>query len=329
MKTKLVGFGELLLRLDSPQHLRLAQAEQLQARYTGGEANVLVAAKNFGVEHCQMVSRVPDQAIGHACIEFLNRYRLDTSSICLGGDRLGILFVETGASIRPTRVVYDRLHTGFRQSNRNDYDWPTLLADADVVHITGTAPALGDAVQAAMDDCLEAARSANCLVSFDCSYRSALWDIEQAGEAYRRYAPRVDILFASPGDAELFFGIKEPDVDQRMRQLADRYGIGHLAYTERDELSASVNGLQGIYWQGGEKRQSRRHEFEIVDRIGSGDAFAAGLIASLLQKQDPGFRIEFATAAAVLKHTISGDFCLVSAAEVGELVEGTGTRIRR
>ena len=329
MQHKLVGFGELLLRLDAPGNLRFSQVEQFQAKYTGGEANVLVAARNFGISHCEMVSCVPNNPLGHACIEFLNRYGIDTSSVHSAGDRLGILFVETGTSVRPSQVVYDRLHTSFRSMDPDSCNWESTLKGAGVVHITGTAPALGSRVNKAIDQCLLAAKKLGCLVSFDCSYRSALWSIEEASVAYRKIAAKADLLFASPGDAKLFFGVDHENVDQRMATLMEDFGVSHLAYTDRIEESASANRLTGVYWHQGNKHSSREYAFEIVDRIGSGDAFAGGIVSRII-KETPGEQtVEFATAAAVLKHTVLGDFCLVSEDEVNELVAGKSLRIRR
>lgn len=319
-----------MLRLDSPGNLRFGQSDHLLAKFTGGEANVLVAAKRFGVNHCAMASKVPDQAIGHSCLEFLNRYGIDTTPVALGGDRLGILFVESGTSVRPTRVIYDRSQTSFVNSSLDDFDWDEILRGAGVLHITGTAPALGHNVNDLIERSILAAKQAGCLVSFDCSYRSALWGIEQAGSAYRKIAKDCDILFASAEDAKLFFECEDEDKDDRVKRLMDQYEVAHLAFTHRTQHSVSSNSLSGEYWSSGhEKNESSTYQFEVVDRIGSGDAFAAGLISSILQDRSAEDSIEFATAAAVLKHTVIGDFCLVSKNEVEELMAGKSLRIRR
>lgn len=331
-KTKLVGLGELLLRLDTPGHQRFSQAESFGAKFTGGEANVLVAARRFGVETCALVSRLPDNPLGEACLEFLRRYGIDTRHVALGGERLGILFVETGQSVRPTRVVYDRSHTSFRDINPDDYDWEWILRDAAYLHITGTAPALGENVNRVMDQAIEVARRQGCGVSFDCSYRSALWGVDAAGQAYRRLAREADLLFASPADAELFFGLGDGDENDRMRRLMDEYELSRVAWTKREEKSASSNLLRGTIWAGAERFESRVYDFEIVDRIGSGDAFAGAVLSGLMREPSAASiteLIEFATAAAVFKHTIPGDFCLASRHEIEELVAGKSLRIRR
>lgn len=325
----MVGFGELLLRLDTPGHSRFSQLDQFQAKFTGGEANVLVAAKHFGVENCSIVSKVPSHAIGDACLQFLNRYGINTEFVARGGERLGILFVESGSSLRPSRVIYDRKHTGFRDGGPAEYDWDSVLREAAILHITGTAPALGPNVVHAMDDAIKAARNHGCLVSFDCSFRSALWGVEEAGKAYRDIARQVDILFASPGDATLFFGIDDTNEQRRMEILAREYELGYLAYTSRDEISATKNKLAGFCLHNGDWAQSDEYEFEIIDRIGSGDAFAGGILASLIKGESAKSGVDFATAAAVLKHTVPGDFCLVAETEVLELLRGDGLRIRR
>ena len=328
-QTRLVGFGELLLRLDTPGHNRFSQAESFQAKFTGGEANVLVAARRFGVDQCCLVSRLPNNALGDACVEFLNRYGIQTDAVLRGGDRLGILFVETGASVRPTRVVYDRSHTSFRQLAVDEIEWQRLLQDADGLHITGTAPALGKNVNQAIDLAMSVAQEKGCLVSFDCSYRSALWGIEEAAKAYRRLARQSDLLFASPGDASLFFGIEEASEEARIRKLMEELEIGQIAYTSRVEKSASVNELQGTYCTSSGCFHSKKYTFEIVDRIGSGDAFAGAVLAGIMQNKPEHELIEFATAAAVLKHTVPGDFCLVGPDEVQDLVDEKSLRVRR
>lgn len=329
MSKRLVGFGELLLRLDAPGNLRFQQADCFECKFTGGEANVLVAARNFGIEDCQIVSAVPDNPIGESCIRFLQQQDIGTNHILVDGERLGILFVETGASLRPTRVVYDRLHTAFRQADPEAYDWKRILDGSGILHVTGTAPALGENVTGALEECMDFTRHGDYQFSFDCSYRSSLWSIEDAARAYRRWARHADILFASPGDAKIFFGIEDPDPRSRLERLAEEYGIRYLAFTTRREPNTSVNHLTGSLLADGRWSESREYEFPVVDRIGAGDAFAGGMLASLMIGKSPEESVEFATAAAVLKHSVVGDFCLVSASEVRELVDGTSLRIRR
>ena len=329
MKKKLIGFGELLLRLDAPGHTRFSQLDGFQAKFTGGEANVLVAANRFGIESCLMVSSVANNALGDACIEFLNRYGVDSDFVYRVDGRLGILFVETGASVRPTRVVYDREFTGFRQASPATYDWNAILKDAGILHISGTAPALGVEVSKAIKNAISAAHQAGCLVSFDCSYRSALWSIEEASKSYQSLAEKVDILFASPGDARLFFGIKSDDDEDCIRGLAEQFGPKTIAFTDRVEASASQNELTGCLLANDQFFRSKSYRFEIVDRIGSGDAFAGGILSSIMKSKSNSETVEFATAAAVLKHTIPGDFCLAASSEVVDLMNGESLRVRR
>ncbi len=329
MSKKLVGFGELLLRLDTPGHERISQAESYHARFTGGEANVCVAARRFGVTECAIVSQVPDHAIGDACLETLNRFGVDTSSVVRQGERLGILFVENGVSLRPSNVLYDRSHTSFRNADPEGFRWDQILTDAGVLHISGTAPALGAKVNRILEDAIEAAKSLGCPVSFDCSYRSALWGIEEAGKAFRRLGEQADILFATPEDGRMFFGVDSEDPRQVIAKLAEDYQVQQIGYTDREIESASVNSISGVLYRDGVFSLSRSHRFEIVDRIGSGDAFAAGILCGYLCDWEAQKTIDFASAAGALQHSIAGDFCLVSADEVERLVESSSLRIRR
>jgi len=326
--SRLVAFGELLLRLDTPGHQRITQTGSFTARYTGGEANVAVALAQLGWP-AAMVSKVPAHEIGSACINSLRQYGVDTAAVARGGDRLGILYVENGASQRPTSVIYDRLHTSIRGARPDEFDWPAILSGAGWFHFTGTAPALGENVREVLRSAISQCRLLSIPVSFDCSYRSALWPIEQAALAFQDLAADVDLLIASPSDARNFFRISAADDRQAIAELHQIFNVRQIAYTEREIHSASVNLLSGILYDGTRFFDSRRHRIEIIDRIGSGDAFAAGVIFGLLSSWPQQQTIEFATAAAVLKHSLPGDFNLVSREEIERLVADDNFRIRR
>lgn len=333
---RFVGFGELLLRLDTKGHSRFVQAEEFTARYTGAEANVAVSLSIFGWA-AWVVSKVPAHEIGDACIGYLRRYGVHTEFVARGGDRLGILYVETGASQRPTKVIYDRAGTAFRTASREDFDWLRILEEKDWFHVSGTAPALGPNVLEILEDGLRAADDLGLTVSLDCNYRSKLWSLEAAGKTLSALLPSCDLFVASPYDAALLFGLpREPGLSaleaagRQAAELSKRYGIRAVAMSVRAGASASAGELQGLLYVDGGTYASRSYELAIVDRIGGGDAFTAGLIHGLGCGWEPQETIEFATAAACLKHSIPGDFNLVTAEEIRDLMGGgEGSRVAR
>jgi len=325
---KIVAFGELLLRLDTKGHERFVQAGEFTARYTGGEANVAVALALWGHE-ALAVSKVPAHEIGQACVNYLRRYGVNTDWVARGGQRLGILYVETGASQRPSKVIYDRSPSSFREIQPGEFDWPTILAGKDWLHFTGTAPALGPNVRHVLDDALRTARRLGVTVSFDCNYRSTLWSVEEARAVLPPLVEHVDVFVGTTYDTELLFGISGSPADSAAH-LRERFGLKHVAYTLRQSESASVNRLAGLLSSAKGSWASREYEVHLVDRIGGGDAFSAGLIHGLTSGWEPRAIVEFAVAASCLKHSIPGDFNLVSLEEVQQLVQtGEAGRVRR
>jgi 2-dehydro-3-deoxygluconokinase len=325
---KIVAFGELLLRLDTKGHERFVQAGEFTARYTGGEANVAAALAQWGHE-ALAVSKVPAHEIGQACVDFLRRYGVNTDWVARGGQRLGILYVEIGASQRPSKVIYDRSPSSFREIRPGEFDWPAILAGKDWLHFTGTAPALGAGVRHALDDALRTARGLGVTVSFDCNYRSTLWSVEEARTVLPGLVPQVDVFVGTTYDTEMLFGISGAPAESAA-QLRERFGLKQVAYTLRQGESASVNRLAGLLCDAGGSWTSREYEIHPVDRIGGGDAFTAGLIHGLASGWEPRAIVEFAAAASCLKHSIPGDFNLVSLEEVKQLMEtGDAGRVRR
>jgi 2-dehydro-3-deoxygluconokinase len=312
------AFGELLLRLDAPGRSRLTQAGRFEARYTGGEANVAVALAQWGAR-TRAVSKVPAHDLGQACIDFLRAYGVNTDWVLRGGERLGLLYVETGADQRPAAVVYDRRGSSFSAIQPGEIDWEALLPGVDWLHVTGTAPALGPNVRAVLHDGLRAARRLGVTVSFDTNYRSALWSVEDASRALGELMPWVDVFVGSPHDARSLFGI-DAEPARSAELMRQRFGFRCVAYTLRDSRSASVNRLAGLLCDEAGCAVSREHEMEMVDRIGGGDAFTAGLIHGLLSSWERQRAVEFAAAAACLKHAIPGDFLLASLQEVEQLM---------
>ena len=325
---RVVTFGELLLRLDTRGTERFVQAESFRARYTGAEANVAVALAVMGIES-YAISKVPAHEIGQACINALRRYGVRTEFIVRGGARVGLLYVEPGAGQRPAKVIYDRAGTAFSELNADEIDWPVVLSGKNWLHLSGTAPTVGARMLGILQDALHAAQQAGVPVSLDCNYRSTLWSAVDAGRALSALLPMVDLFIGSAYDAHQLFGIDggEGLCAQRLRE---RFGCARVAFTRRESLSASVNRLSAYLDSDAQGYSTREQTVAVVERIGGGDAFTAGLIFGILQGW-PLPRIgEFALAAYAVKHSISGDFNLVTADEVERLATGTNaTRIQR
>jgi 2-dehydro-3-deoxygluconokinase len=326
---RIVTFGELLASLTTKGSQRLVQAEEFVVRYTGAEANVAVSLATLGLE-AYAVSKVPAHDIGQACVNTLRRYGVHTDHIVRGGDRLGLLYMEAGASQRPTKVIYDRAPSSIRQLQPGDLDWETILTGKDWLHFSGTAPALGPAVFDALLDGVTTARRLGLTVSCDCNYRSKLWTMEEAGRALKKLAPHANVLICGRDDPQRIFGLVPereglPQVEHEQHsaeQLRRHFDLDCVAMTFREAISASVNGYAAMLCRADGCCRSRHYEIQIVDRVGGGDAFAAGLIFGLASEFEPQRVIDFAVAAACLKHSIPGDFNLVSREEVEQLLAG-------
>jgi 2-dehydro-3-deoxygluconokinase len=334
---KIVTFGEIMLRLATPGQLRLAQARSLDASYGGGEANVAVSLSNFGLE-TEFVTRLPSNDLGQACLQYLRQYGVGTQHIQRGGARLGIYFLETGAVMRASQVIYDRADSAFATVTPDMFDWKKIFKDAGWFHWTGITPAVS---AGAAETCLQAVKAARKLgltVSCDLNYRAKLWNWGRpAGEVMQELVSYCDVAIGNEEDAEKVFGIRAPQSDvARGKVSADKYrsvcqalakkfkNLTTIAITLRGSYSASHNSWSAVLWHGG--KFLRGPEFNIthiVDRVGGGDSFAAGLIYSLnAAPSDPQRALDFAVAASALKHTVYGDFNLVSVSEVEKLLKG-------
>ena len=337
-----VMYGELLLRLGAPGFRRIVDADTFEVRFTGAEANAGVSLVNFGVP-TRIVSRVPDNEIGEACLAFLRRSGLDTTFVARGGDRLGLFYLETGAAQRPSKVIYDRLDSAIRTPAADDYDWAAIFDDAGWFHFSGTAAALGDRAVAVLDEALTAAAGAGLTVSCDLNYRAMLWGDRSAGAVMEPLMDRVDILIGNEEDSEKVFGVTASGSDvtagkveaagyaHAAKELVGRFGFRYVATTLRGSRSASSNSWAAILSDGTTAWASRVYDIEpIVDRVGAGDAFSGGLIYGFMTGMGEQAAVEFATAAACLKHSIPGDFNHVSVAEVNRLVGGDASgRVQR
>jgi 2-dehydro-3-deoxygluconokinase len=341
--SRVVTFGEIMLRLKAPGRERLFQTPALEATFGGGEANVAVSLAAFGHE-AVFVSAVPGNAIGDACVRELHGLGVDTSAIVRQGDRLGVYYLEAGAVQRPSRVIYDRAGSAIAAARPGAWDWDAILDGADWFHVSGITPAIGEGPSGLALDAVRAARERGVTVSCDYNYRGKLWKWGRpAPEVMRELVRHVDIGIANEEDCQKSLGI-EADVDvdsgdlaaERYRRLAENVldafpDLRMQAITLRESRSADHNGWSAVLHDREQFHRSRRYDItHIVDRVGAGDAFAAGLIHGLLAMDDPAAALEFAVAASCLKHTIPGDFNRVSAAEVQALVEGSGSgRVQR
>jgi 2-dehydro-3-deoxygluconokinase len=341
---KVVTLGEIMLRLSTPGHSRFVQASGFDVNYGGGEANVAVALANYGLES-YFVSKLPAHEIGQAAVNSVRRFGVNTEFIVRGGDRLGVYFLETGASQRGSKVIYDRAGSAVTTLKAGELDWEAVFAGARWFHWTGITPALGAPMRETLEAACAAARRAGATVSCDLNFRKKLWTEEEAQSVMRPLMQYVDVCIANEEDAEKCLGMTagETDVEQGHLDeagygalagaLKETFGFSTVAITLRESYSASRNGWSAMMLDEREcpnPTRSRRYEIEIVDRVGGGDSFASGLIAGLLQKTNSREALEFAVAASCLKQTIPGDFNLVSPAEVDALAGGSGSgRVER
>ncbi len=338
---KVVTFGEIMLRLAPNGYYRFFQNDQMQATFGGGEANVAVSLANFGCRSTY-VTKLPAHAIGQAAIDSLRAFGVDTENIVRGGDRVGIYFLEKGASQRGSVCIYDRAHSAIQMASPSDFDWDTIFEDADWFHFTGITPALGENLAEICKNACEAAKKRGIKISCDLNYRGKLWSRERAREVMSELCKYVDVCIANEEDAKDVFGIEAENTDiyggklnhegykSVAKQLADTFGFEKVAITLRTSISANDNDWAGMLYDGKEYHFSKTYHLHIVDRVGGGDSFGAGLIYSLLSGKSSGEAIAFAVAASALKHTVEGDFNRVSVSEVEKLAGGDGSgRVQR
>jgi 2-dehydro-3-deoxygluconokinase len=338
---KVITFGEIMLRLAPPGHSRLTQTQSLVVTFGGAEANVAVSLAQFGMA-TEFVTRLPNNDIAQASINQLRGLGVSTEKILRGGERIGIYFVEHGAAQRASTVTYDRAHSSIATIDPASLNWSEIFKGANWFHFTGITPALSDAAATAVRDGAKAAKSAGLTVSCDLNFRKKLWSSVKAQEVMSDLMSHVDYCIANEEDAENVFGIKaaaskvsEGKLEHARyvevaQKLTERFKFKGVAITLRESFSASRNGWSGLFYTNDQPFFSRRYEIEIVDRVGAGDAFGAGLIYSLLEKKSPQEIVEFAAAASCLKHSIPGDFNLCSLNEIKTLLAGDGSgRVQR
>ena len=339
---KVVTFGEIMMRLTPPAHERLVQARSLEVTFGGAEANVAVSLACMG-EEAEFVTKLPENDISQAAINSLRAWGVETRHIVRGGARMGTYYMERGASQRPSKVVYDRADSAIAQAGAGEFEWAKIFDGADWFHLTGITPALGDGVAAASLAACQEAKKRGMTVSFDPNYRAKLWSVTDAAKAMRRYLPYVDVLITNENQAADLFGVRIPagevsgdDVTERgylalaegMKALYPQ--LRYVALTERRTFSAEVNSFCAKLYDGENLYSSEKYRMEIVDRVGGGDAFAAGLIYALRNGKNARDAVRFAAAAGCLKHTVEGDMNPATVAEIGALANGNATgRVQR
>ena len=338
---KIVTMGEIMLRLSTPGSSRFIQSDSFDVNYGGGEANVAVSLQNYGDE-AYFVSKVPEHEIGQAAINSLRRFGVHTDYIVRGGSRLGIYYLETGISIRPSKVIYDRAHSSISEAQPSDFDFDTIFRDAKGFHWSGITPALSESAAECVRQACIAAKKAGVIISCDLNYRKKLWTPEKAQSIMRPLMQYVDICIGNEEDAQMCLGYKpDADVDsgktdaEGYKQVfikgVEEWGFKYIVSTLRESFSASDNGWKALIYDGKDFYLSRRYEINpIVDRVGGGDSFSAGIIHGLANGMSQERTLEFAVAASALKHTIPGDVNMVSLAEVESLMNGNGNgRVER
>lgn len=339
--SKVVTFGEIMLRLAPNGFYRFFQNDQFQATFGGGEANVAVSLANFG-EEVSFVTKLPAHAIGQAAVNSLRGFGVGTDDIVRGGERVGIYYLEKGASQRGSVCIYDRANSAIQLARPEDFGWDRIFEGADWFHFTGITPALGENLVAICAEACAAAKAKGVKISCDLNYRGKLWTREQARRAMTELCKYVDVCISNEEDAKDVFGIEAEGSDiyggrlnkdgyrSVARQLTEKFGFEKVAITLRTSISASDNDWAGMLYDGGECYFSKEYHLHIVDRVGGGDSFGAGLIYALRHGRDSQAAIEFAAAASALKHSVEGDFNRVSVAEVEKLAGGDGSgRVQR
>lgn len=339
--SKVVTFGEIMLRLAPNGYYRFFQQDQMQASFGGGEANVAVSLANFGLDSVY-VTKLPQNAIGQAAVDSLRSFGVDTSEIIRGAGRVGIYFLEKGASQRGSVCIYDRAYSAISQAEKSDFNWGQIFDGADWFHFTGITPALGDNLTEICREACIAAKGHGLKVSCDLNYRSKLWSRESAKAAMTELCRYVDVCIANEEDAKDIFGIEAENTDiyggkinkagyiSVAEKLVDKFNFQMVGITLRTSVSANDNRWAGMLYDGRKAYFSREYNLHIVDRVGGGDSFGAGLIYAALIGKSGQEIIEFAVAASALKHSIEGDFNRVSISEVEKLAHGDGSgRVQR
>ncbi len=339
---KVVCFGELMIRIQPADYYRFVQVDSMTTTFGGGEANVSVSLAHYGLDSFY-VTKLPEHEIGQAAINSLRRYGVNTEYIVRGGQRIGIYYNEKGASQRASKCIYDRQGSSIQTANPSEFNWEKILDGAKWFHITGITPALGENMLTACIEACKTAQQMGVTVSCDLNYRAKLWTKTEAQKAMSEICKYVDVCISNEDDAFDVFGIKAQNSDTKKgildeesyksvaKQLKEKFpNFKKVAITLRSSVNANRNDWQALLFDGEKYYFSKKYELWIVDRVGGGDAFAAGLIYSLLQGMECQKAVDWAVSASALKHSIIGDFNMVSVSEVEKLASGDGSgRIQR
>lgn len=338
---KVITMGEIMLRLSTHGYQKFIQSDNFDVCYGGGEANVAVSLANYGHD-AYFVTKVPKNPIGESAVAALRKFNVNCDYIARGGERLGIYFLETGASMRASNVVYDRANSSIAEAEPSDFDFDTIFDGADWFHFSGITPAISDKAAVLLEEALKAAKRKNITVSVDINFRKKLWSYEKAQKIMSNLMQYVDVWIGGKEDAEKILGFKPrntggisnelefSEYQDIFKQMVDKYDFKYIVSTFRESYSASDNGWSACIYDGKELYHSKKYDIRIVDRVGGGDSFAGGLICGLLDGKTMKDALEFAVAASALKHTIPGDFNLVSRCEVETLLKGDASgRVQR
>lgn len=334
---KVLSFGEILLRLTAPGYTKLFQRDSLDATFCGGEANVAVSLANFGLDSA-FLTKLPEGDLGRAAVNSLRYFGVDVGNILYGDGRLGLYYLEKGASQRPSKVIYDRAFSAIALAKREDFDWKHIFSNVGWFHWSGINPALSEEMAEICLDACKEAKSNGVTISCDLNYRRTLWSSEQAQKTMTSLMPYVDIVVANEEDAEKVLGIKPENNDVEAgklnkagyefvaKQICDRYQCKYVAITLRESYSASLNGWSGMLYDASNERAyySKKYDIQLVDRVGGGDSFTAGIIYGLITGMPNERAIEFATAASCLKQTMEGDYNRATVEEVENLISSGG-----
>lgn len=339
--SKVVAFGEIMLRMAPRGYLKLIQADSFDINYTGAEANVCVSLSNFGLD-TDFVTKMPDNDVSRAALATMKKFGVGVKNVIWGGDRVGIYYLERGASQRPSKVLYDRKYSSISMSSRTDYNWEKIFSGSNWFHFTGITAALSEQMHIICADACKAAKAAGAKISCDLNYRKNLWTPERARKVMRSLIPHCDIVIGNEEDAEMALGIKPKHTDvlcgkldpeayaEIAHSISEEFGCEGVAFTLRTSRSASDNVWAGMYHTKGDAFFSKSYEIHIVDRVGGGDSFSAGLIYALINKMSPQEAIEFAVSASCLKQTMEFDFNLATVDDVKRLMKGDGSgRVQR
>ncbi|SJZ41725.1 sugar kinase [Anaerorhabdus furcosa] len=338
---KIITMGEIMLRLSTPGNSRITQSNEFDVVYGGGEANVAVSLANYGHD-AYFVTKLPQHEVGQAAVNALRQVGVHTDYITRGGERVGIYFLETGASMRASKVIYDRSHSAIAEASEDDFDFDAIMKDADWFHWSGITPAISDTAAKLVEKACIAAKKNNVTVSVDLNFRKKLWSKEKAQSIMKPLMAYVDVCIGNEEDAELCLGFKPTANVEKgetgaegyyeiFKEMKETFNFKIVTSTLRESYSANHNGWKALLYDGEKFYQSKRYDIEpIIDRVGGGDSFSGGMIHGLLTKESKQEALEFAVAASALKHTIPGDFNLVSEAEVEALCQGDTTgRVQR